>query len=331
LDKLRALDYFIAAAGEGSFSAAGRRFDVSTPAVARMIGELEKSLGVRLFHRGAQGLSLTSEGAEYLRACRPLLQQLRQVDDSLSGAASRPQGLLVLGAPPYLSQHCILPALPAFHEAYPDLQVEIRSVDLASSPKALEADVLLLFGWQSHGEMVHRRIAQTRSLICASPSYWEKHGVPQRFKDLEQHKCLLFRDQEGTTLDFWEYEKAGKKEGVKVSGWLISDHRDVLLDAALAGAGVGRFSDLTVREHLLSGRLLPVMLDWETRHAPPINLLYRSDPRRVPRVKVFIDFLIGLFEELEADGSPVPTSTVAAEKPYWYKRRRTRASSSPRD
>lgn len=331
MDKLRALDYFVAAAREGSFSGAARRFEVSTPAVARLVTALEASLGVQLFNRNAQGLSLTAEGGAYLQTCLPLLQQLREADESLTGGAARAQGMLVLGVPPYLSQHCILPALPEFHAAWPDIQIDIRNVDLVSAPEAQQADVLLLYGWQSHGEMVHRRIAQTRSLICASPAYWKAHGVPHRPKDLEQHQCLLFRDQENTILDFWEYEKEGKKEGATVRGWLVSDHRDVLLDAALAGLGVGRFSDLSIHEELKSGRLRPVMLDWQTKHAPPINLMYRAGQRRTPRVKVFIDFLIELFARLEQEREPAGEAALIAEKPHWYRRRRARASSSPRD
>ncbi|WP_151447474.1 LysR family transcriptional regulator [Lacisediminimonas profundi] len=331
MDKLRALEYFVAAAKDGSFSAAARRLDVSTPAVARLITALETSLGVQLFHRATQGIALTPDGAGYLEACKPVLQQLRAADESLTGAAVRAQGTLVLGVPPSLSQHCVLPAMAAFHARYPDIQIDIRTVDLASAPEAQEADILLLYGWQSHAGMVHRRIAQTRSLICASPSYWAAHGVPQRPKDLEGHTCLLFRDQEDTILDFWEYEREGRKEAVTVSGWLISDHRDVLLDAAIAGAGVARFSDLTIASHLRSGRLVPALLDWETKHAPPINLIYRASQRRTPRVRVFIDFLVELFKELEMQRVPTPTAPLPAERPHWYKRRHGRASASPRE
>ncbi|MDO8301205.1 LysR family transcriptional regulator [Lacisediminimonas sp.] len=330
MDKLRALEYFVAAAREGSFSAAARRLDVSTPAVARLITALETSLGVQLLHRTVQGIALTADGASYLEACKPVLQQLRAADESVTGAAVRAQGMLVVGVPPFLSQHCILPALPAFHARYPDIQLDIRTVDLVTAPEAQAADILLLYGWQSHAEMVNRRVAQTRSLICASPAYWAAHGMPQRPRDLEHHNCLLFRDQEETILDFWEYERNGDKEGVTVSGWLVSDHRDVLLDAALAGTGVARFSDLSISSHLRSARLVPALLDWETKHAPPINLMFRASQRGTPRVRVFVDYLVALFAELEQQRVPAPTGPLPAERPHWYKRRHGRASASPR-
>jgi LysR family transcriptional regulator for bpeEF and oprC len=326
MDKLRALQYLSAAAQEGSFSGAARRLDVSIPAIARLVTVLESDLGVRLFDRTVNGVTLTTDGRRYLAACQPAMRQLAQADAFLSGAENRPQGTLVLGAPSFLVQHCLLPALSDFHLRYPAIQIDIRVVDRVSAEAAKEAEILLLYGWQEHPDMVHRRIAQTRSLICAAPAYWAAHGVPQRPKDLEKHTCLLLRDQEGTILDLWEYERDGDKEVVAVDGWMISSHRDVLLDAAIAGAGVARFSDLSVRAHLRSGQLVPVLLDWETKHAPPINLLYRSSQKRTPRVKLFVQFAVDLFRKLEAEREPAYVSQIAAERPQWYRRRHERAS-----
>ena len=330
MDKLRALQYFVAAAREGSFSGAARRLDVSVPAIARLVGALERQLGLSLFDRTVQGLNLTADGTSYLDSCQPLLEQLAAIDEALLGAAARPRGTLVLGAPPILSQHCILPALPAFHARYPDIQVDVRTVDRPRSREAEAAEILVLYGWPQQPGMVQRRLAKTRLMICASPAYWAAQGVPQRPKDLERHPCLLFRDQEGTVLDLWEYEREGQKESAAVSGWLVSSHRDVILDAAIAGLGVARFTDLTVRTPIRSGQLVPVLLDWESKHAPPIQLLYRASQRRLPRVRLFIDFLTALFRDLEGEREPALAVNVEAERPHWYRRRHGRASATPR-
>lgn len=331
MDKLRALQYFVASARTGSFSGAARELEVSVPAVARLVGALEKQLQLSLFERTVQGLKLTADGVRYYESCKPLLEGLAAMDEALVGAAMRPKGALVLGAPPILSQHCILPALPAFHARFPDIQVDVRTVDRPQAPEADAADVLVLYGWPQQPGMVQRRLAKTRLLICASPAYWASQGVPQRPKDLERHPCLLFRDQEGTVLDLWEHERHGEKEVAAVSGWLVSSHRDVILDAAIAGLGVARFTDLTVRTPLASGQLVPVLLDWESKHAPPINLLYRAHQRRLPRVRAFIEFLVELFARLEAERTPSMAVNVEAERPHWYRRRHGRASATPRD
>jgi len=328
VDKLRALQYFVAAAQAGSFSGAARRLDVSVPAIARLVTALERSLAIALFERSAQGLTLTGDGNRYLAACMPVLTQVATLDETVSAAAARSTGTVVVGAPPYLAQHCILPGLPAFHGEHPNIQVDLRSVDRVSPGEVAGLEVLVLYGWPEHGGMVQRRIAQTRSLICASPDYWARMGVPVRPRDLERHVGLLFRDQEGTVLDLWEYERGSEKEAVTVSGWLIASHRDVILDAALAGLGVARFTDLSIRPWLRSGALVPVLLDWTTRHSPPVNLLYRASQRRTPRVRAFIDFVTDLFRELEAEREPRLREAAAAERPHWYRRRRQRASTS---
>ncbi len=330
MDKLRALTYFSEAARLGSFSSAARELGVSVPAIARLINALESSVCTKLFERSVQGLTLTSDGRRYLEACRPALNQLLLAESSLARSGNEAQGTLVLGAPSYLTQHCILPSLPEFHARFPEITLDIRAFDAFSPEAARESEVLILVGWQSHESMVQRRLAQTRSLICAAPDYWKKHGMPRRPQDLASHNCLLFRDQEKTVLDLWEYEREGAREAVTVRGWMVSDNRDVLLGAAIAGEGVGRFSDLSIRKHILSGELIPALPDWETKHAPPINLFYRSSQRRTPRVRHFIDFASELFRSLDSERLPAGLVNVEAERPHWYRRRHARASSTPR-
>jgi LysR family transcriptional regulator, regulator for bpeEF and oprC len=332
MDKLRALEYFVAAASAHSFSGAARRLEVSVPAVAKLVAALEASLGARLFDRRANGLSLTADGERYLEACRPLLEHMAAADDVLRSGTAAPRGTVVVEAPPLLARHCILPALPRFHARYPDIQIDIRMTDRLTVTDAETSgiDVLVMLGWPDTLNLVQRRIARMRLVICAAPDYWAAHGVPQRPRDLERHVCLIFRDPKGVLLDLWEYERGGVKEAVAVSGWMVSDHRDVILDAVLAGEGVARFTELPVRAHLQSGRLVPVLLDWETKDAPPVNLLYRAGQRRTPRVRVFVEFLTDLFRRLEEARADSSAAQLPSERPDWYRRAYGRASARSR-
>ena len=330
MDKLRAVSYFIAAARCRSFSGAARQMDVSVPAITRLVSALERNLGVSLLERTPHGVTLTADGTRYLSICQPLLRQLDEADETLRGAASRPKGTLVLGCPDILSQHCILPFLPEFRARYPEIQLDIRNVDKPGAPDADVAEVHVVFGWPDRPGLISRRLASTRSLICGSPEYWAGHGKPERIRELEQHSCLLFRDQEGTVIDFWEHERLGRKESVSVSGWLVSSHRDDVLQAVLRGQGIARFTDLSVRELLRSGQLVPVLLDWETRQAPPIVLMYRSSQRRLPRVRLFIEFLTTIFDRMQRERPPEFAVHLEPERPNWYRRRHDRASATPR-
>jgi LysR family transcriptional regulator, regulator for bpeEF and oprC len=328
MDKLRALQYFVTAAEEGSLSAAARRFEVSVPAVAKLVTALEKSLAARLVSRAARGLTLTSDGETYLDACRPLLQELSLADERVSAAAERPRGLLTVGAPSFVAQHCVLPALLEFHARYPDIHVDVRLFGYASDVDPNAADLFVLAGWWDHPGMVQRRIAHSHFMVCAAPSYWAAHGIPQHPEELSRHVCALFRNPRGTILDVWRCERGGKEESVTVTGWLVSDHRDILLDAALAGEGVVRTSDLTIPAHVQGGRLVPVLVDWRFKDAPPISVLYRPSTRRNPRARVFMEFLTDFLRGREARRAADVKVKVAPEKPYWYRRGFARASSA---
>ncbi len=329
MDKLRAIEYFVAAAEERSFSGAARRIDVSVPAISKLITALEKNLAAKLFERTAHGLKLTADGVNYLEACQPLLEQIAVADEAVAGAGIKPRGALVVGAMPHLAQHCLVPALPKFHARFPEIQIDLRVVNRVSEVDAGAADLFILLGWPAHTELVHRVIAQTRQLTCASPAYWAANGVPQRPSDLATHNCFTFRNPEGTVIDLWGFEKDGVEESVVVGGWLTSNHRDVNLDLVLAGEGVARVSDVSTHAQLSSGQLVPVLLDWEMKDAPPVNLMYRPNQRRNSRVKVFIDFVTTLFRDLEAAREHGGIARQV-ERPDWYGRRFGHVSSAVR-
>lgn len=330
MDKLRALQYFIAAAEERSFTGAARRLGVSVPAIAKLITVLERQLGASLFDRSVQGLALTADGEVYLGSCRPLLEQLAAADEALGQATSRPHGTLVIGVPDFLAQHCIVPALPRFHARFPDIRIDIRFVSQAANTDASAIDVFVVLGWPKRTDLVHRRIGQTRLLCCAAPAYWASHGVPRHPQDLKRHRCLLFRNATGTELDLWQFQRGDETVSVAVDGWLVSDYRDVVLETAIAGEGVARLSDLTLPTHLQSGRLVPALLEWEMRDAPPINLLYRPNHRRIARVRLFIEFVTALFRELEADRDGSGVARLGTPPPEWQLRRYAHGSAAAR-
>jgi DNA-binding transcriptional LysR family regulator len=138
-----------------------------------------------------------------------VLEQLAEAEEAI-GAAGRAHGLLVVGAPAFVLQNCIGPALPRFHARYPDVELDLRIANRVTM--AISAvDVFLLFGWVDAPDMVQKVIGQTRYSVLASPGYWSAHGMPARPRDLEGHQCFAFRNPLGTLLDLWEFRR-GKEE-----------------------------------------------------------------------------------------------------------------------
>jgi DNA-binding transcriptional LysR family regulator len=331
MDKLRALHYFAAAAEEGSFSAAARRFDVSVPAVTKLVSALERELGVKLVDRSTQGLALTSRGAQYLESCTPLLAQLADADRALAEPGVRRARTLVVGAPPLLSRALLVPALATWHERHRYVHIDLRTFDfLTVKDTAMRGvDVLVALGWPGSVDLVQRPLAQSRLIICASPTYWRLHGLPGRPSELVNHACPLVRSPEGTVLDLWRHTNAGLVEEVAVSGWLTCASRDDVLQAVLLGQGVGRFADLAVWPFVRDGLLQPALLDWESSDSPPFSALIRPESKRDAVVQEFIAFLTDVLRPVEAKCSEAFGTRPSAIRPRWYTSRPGRASKAP--
>jgi DNA-binding transcriptional LysR family regulator len=326
MDKWRALQYFVAAADEGSLAGAARRTGVSVPSVHKALAALERELGVGLFERSVRGLKLTASGQTYLDACRPLLAELEAADALVARGASRPSGVLVVGTHAQLAHHLLLPALPRFHAHCPEVQIDLRVIQRLGDADAAPVDVFLLHGWPEADELVHQKLGQARSVIAASPAYWALHGQPQHPRDLARHNCLALRNPAGILIDLWEFERGDEKEAVQVGGWFSTNAREATLQLALDGHGVGRFAEIALREELRSGRLVPVLADWVVQGGPPLNLLYRPNLRRTPRVRLFLDFVLALVDEVRVEDAGV-LPRGRADLPRWHRRGSARASS----
>ncbi len=331
MDKLRAIQYFMAAAEAGSFTGAARKLEVSVPAVQKLIGTLERSLGATLFERSAQGVRLTLGGSDYLDCCHLLIDELLATEESLKRpGASRPSGTLAVAAHEQLAHHVLLPALPRFRARYPDIQLDFRTVHRMSDADAQAADVLLLHGWpEATQDYVHRKLGMARGLVMASPDYWATRGIPPDPSALARHECLMMRNPAGIVVDLWEFTRGSERRAVKVNGWLMSNAREVVLEAVMRGQGVGRFNEVTTRSHVQSGRLVPVLLDWEVQGGPPINLLYRASARRNALARLFIEFTLQLLQQHEDEGKFL-AGGPSVERPAWHRRGYGRASAAVR-
>lgn len=330
MDKLRALQYFIAAASEGSLSGAARRLDVRVSSVAKLINALERDCGVALFDRSAQGLTLTARGETYLETCAPLVEKLVEAGRTVLTSGDKPSGTLVMGAPPLLARMCLVPALVDFQMRYPNVQVDLRTLDhMAMSQRETQGfDVIVAPGWPGDVDLVQKPLAQSRLVLCASPAYWGRHGMPRRPLDLRDHECVLVRTPDGILLDLWRHVRGEEREEVVVRGRFVSESRDLALEAVLHGHGVGRLADLSLLPHLRAGTLQPVLLDWDSGDSPPFSVLYRREARLAPQVRACVEFLVERFTALEAECTAALGRRLIATRPDWYSRRGRRASAS---
>lgn len=330
MDKLRAIQYFVAAAEGASLSAAGRRHGVSTAAVAKQIAALEAELNIRLLERHPSGVTATSAGRTLLEACRPALAQLADAQEQAVASASGAQGTVVVGVQPVIAQEVLTAALPRFHALYPDIQLDMRMFMTMAELAGRQLDAILVMGWPQHADdMVRRSLGATTFVVVASPAYWAAHGVPRHPKELEQHNCLCIRSNAGSVMDLWQFRRGDERVSVAVRGSVVVDnvHRDMVRELVVAGVGVARLLDWLQRpgREIPSGLLVSALNDWVVDEVPPVNLLYPPSVRRIPRVRIFLDWVVQVFAEVDRQRAlPCPATPM----PRWVKAQRPRASST---
>jgi LysR family transcriptional regulator, regulator for bpeEF and oprC len=236
-----------------------------------------------------------------------------------------------LGVQPVIAQECLTAALPRFNALYPDIQLDVRYFMRPTEEQTQGVDVMLVMGWPKHADdLVLRTLGATSFVVCAAPGYWAAHGMPRHPRELEQHNCLCIRSNTGLVMDLWHFRKGDERVSVTARGWLVVDnaHRDMVRDLTVAGLGVARILDWHQRQgrEIASGLLVPALTDWTEEEVPPIRLLYRPSVRRVPRVRLVIDFVTQLFADIE---KLRPVHAPATGMPRWLlKSRRLRASAT---
>jgi LysR family transcriptional regulator for bpeEF and oprC len=292
MDQLLAMRVFARVAERGSFGKAADELDISRAAASGHVAALEKHLGVRLLNRTTRRVSLTAEGAEFLRRCRRILDEVQDAEETLRGARSRPQGLLRVDVPVAFGRYLLLPALPEFTRRYPAIDLDIRLNDRIVDLVAERVDVALRTGNLQQSGLVARRVAQINVVTCASPSYLADHGEPQTPDDLRQHRLLATTPAGGGTPD-WSYPAPYTSRRLKLHFAMQFNAAEAPVIAAAAGLGITRTVDLLVADYVARGELKLILNDFVVP-GPPMSLVYPSAGHQSPKVRVFSDFAADL-------------------------------------
>lgn len=296
MEELGRIQTFIKVVEAGSFSAAARDSS-STSSVARQIKSLEDELGVRLLNRNTRGISLSEPGRLfYERACK-LAADLNNARSEAQSFQKNVKGMLKVSLRVSTGTTVIIPALPAFLEQYPELSLDITLTDERQDLVANHIDVAVWMGQLPNAEIVARRLIPSQRVVCGAPSYFSRHGVPVTPRDLERHSCLLFTaPQYGST---WRFHRDGQHEEIAVSGKLRTGNVLALLSGALSGLGLIMVHDWTIRAHVEAGALARVLQDYTVSPIPTdadLHVVYPSSRGMSMKVRVFVDFLVKLFE-----------------------------------
>jgi len=299
IERLTGLIAFTRAASLGSFSAASKALGISPSAVSKSIARLEKQMNLSLFTRTTRSLHLTQEGRVLYEKALQLLQEAENIQQAVISARSRPSGLLRVTAPWPIAVHILAPALPAFHERYPDIFVDIRINDQVSDMTAEGIDVALRVGSIPDSRLIARRLGHHRICAFASPSYLKRKGTPVHPDELKDHDCVNFRFQSTGQVFRWAFSMNNEIEEYPVNAWMMADASEIVAGVVIAGGGIGFLPTYMSAQHVRNGTLVPVMPAFAFNRAW-ITALWPESRRNSINVRVFIDMLSEIF------ASPTP-------------------------
>ena len=292
MDQLVAMRVFTRVAERGSFGRAADELDISRAAASAHVAALEKHLGVRLLNRTTRKVSLTAEGADYLRRCRRILDEIRDAEETLRESRSKPQGLLRVDVPVAFGRYLLLPALPEFTRRYPAIDLDIRLNDRLVDLVAERVDVAVRVGPLQQSGLVARRVAQINIVTCASPTYLADHGEPLTPDDLREHRLLALTPPGGGSPE-WIFPAPYTPRRLKLHFAMQFNAAEAPIVAAAAGLGITHTADLLVAEYVARGEL-QLILEKFTQPGPPVSLVYPSAGHQAAKVRVFSDFAADL-------------------------------------
>lgn len=287
------LEFFVLLNRLGSLSAAARSLNITPPAATMRLASMEKRIGARLLNRSTRKISLTPEGELYLQQASRLIEELRELDEIVSGNRRDPRGLLRVNVPLGFGRTIIAPLVSIFAGRFPDVEVQLEVTDRPIDLIAQGFDLAIRFGELPDNRLNARRIMSNRRFICASPTYLEKYGTPKAIADLTKHRCIVHR-QNDDAYGVWKFLIDGRSEIVKVHGALSSNDGDIVQGWALDGQGIVIRSEWDVAKYLESGRLRQILPDFALPSAD-LYAYYPSKQNLPARVRAFINFLVEKF------------------------------------
>ncbi|OAJ61653.1 LysR family transcriptional regulator [Paraburkholderia ginsengiterrae] len=295
-DRFAGIREFVAAIDGGSFTAAAETLAVTGSAVGKSISRLEARLGVQLLHRTTRRISLTTEGEAYLGSCRRILEELDQTEAFLSTGHQLPIGRVRVELPTTFGRRHIMPTLLNLSLRYEQLDLSITLQDRAVDMVGEGIDLAIRIGaLGDYPDLVARQLGEQRLVICASPAYIKRRGVPKDRAELAKHDCLI--GWRRSARPNWLINNGkGHGEWFEVPVRHELTDGDALLEACLSGCGLAQLPNWLASKGLATGRLLPVLPEL-SGVVMPIHVVWQKTRHLQPKVKIIVDELVRMASE----------------------------------
>ena len=285
---------FLHAVDAGSFTRAAERLQVTTSAIGKSVAQLERRLGVRLLNRTTRSLSLTSEGEAYYVACATALGHIEEAQALIASRRRIPSGRLRLDLPLAFGRRCVVPVLFAVLRRYPQIVPEVSFNDRRANLVEEGLDLVVRMGeLGNEAGLIARQLFVQRFALCASPAYLERHGQPREVADLADHQVVVY-GRDGAIAPWSIREEGGRRRTWEPRGAIVLGSGEAILDAVLAGLGIGYLPSWLYVDAARHGELEII---WPERsvEGAPVNALWPKARQLAPKIRVVVDALVEHF------------------------------------
>lgn len=290
MHRLDAMQAFVRVAEMASFTRAADSLGLPKASVSTAVQQLEAWLGTQLLHRTTRRVQLTQDGQAFYERCQDLLADMDEVQHLFARTPQALRGRLRVDMPARFARHFVLPHLPDFLQAHPQLELELSCTDRRVDVVREGFDCVLRVGTLADTSLIARPLGQLRVVTCASPAYLQRHGVPSSLEDLSAHRLIHYASTFGGKPDGWEYWDGTQFVSVPMPGALTVNSSDAYEAACIAGLGLIQAPMAGLRLLIEQGQLVEVLPQYRAEPMP-VTLLYAHRRHLSQRVQAFMGWL----------------------------------------
>jgi DNA-binding transcriptional LysR family regulator len=286
MDKFVAMSTFVRIVEKGSLTAAANALDTSLPSVVRILATLERHLGVSLLNRTTRRIHLTDEGAQYLDRCHAILSEVHDAEAELTSSQAEPQGQLTVTASVLFGRRYVAPIVSAFILRHQHVNVDMLFVDRVVNMVEEGIDVAIRIGHLKDSSLVAIPVGQVRHVVCGSPQYLRRHGIPGTPEEIRAHRCV--RHVGLSPRNEWTFRVGRRRKNIPIDCAIVCNEIDSTLNACTSGLGLGMFLSYQAGPYRRSNKLRYVLERFETEPVP-VQIVYPHTRRLSTTVRAFVD------------------------------------------
>jgi len=291
MDRIDAMQAFVAVADLRGFAPAARKLGLSPSGVTRLIAALEDRLGARLLQRTTRQVTLTDVGARYLERARCILSDVEEAEGAAEGERTKPSGRLVVSAPIGFGRLHVSPVISAYLKRYPEVSCELRLSDRMINLVEDGVDLAVRIGHLPDSTLVARRVGEMRRIVVASSGYLKARGEPKRPEAIASHQTIQFGAT--TASPEWQFVEDGREIRVACTPRFTTNSADAAIQYAERGGGLTRVLAYQAADAIKRGRLKVVLMKFE-QPPLPIHIVYPTSRLLSAKVRTFVDLVTGI-------------------------------------